>query len=270
VSTAEDFLSGTSGQVWGWRRTATALALDALADARAAARLQPWRLGRAAQDTPRRRVLAVGVERENAGSLLASSKRELLSSHHQVEFVTGAAGSRGKFENLNALLDAHPPQQHDWLLVIDDDVALPRHFLDVFLLLTECCDLRVAQPAHRARSHAAWEVTRRRSGCLARQTVYVEIGPVVAFHASTLGVLLPFPPLRAGWGLDLHWSALAREHGWRQGVVDATPVSHIVRRTASAYDRREAIEEAREFLRTRPYTNATDAQRTLATYRSLP
>ena len=39
-------------------------------------------------------------------------------------------GERGKFENLNALLAAHPPAAYDWLLVIDDDVALPRGFLD--------------------------------------------------------------------------------------------------------------------------------------------
>ena len=52
----------------------------------------------------------------------------------------------------------------DWLLVVDDDVALPRGFLDRFLHAAERAGLRLAQPAHRLHSHAAWAVTRRRAG----------------------------------------------------------------------------------------------------------
>jgi hypothetical protein len=96
----------------------------------------------------------------------------------------------------------------------------------------------------------------------------VEIGPVFALHASTFGVLLPFPPLRVGWGLDSHWSAVAREHAWKQGVIDATPVRHGLRLIASSYDRSGAVQEARAFRADRPYTNAVDAQRTLVTHRS--
>jgi hypothetical protein len=101
-----------------------------------------------------------------------------------------------------------------------------------------------------------------------RETGFVEIGPVSALHSSTFGELLPFPPLRAGWGLDAHWAAVASAHKWRLGVVDATPVLHGLRRTASAYNRDAAIAEAREFLADRPYVKARDAQRTLAAHRS--
>ena len=75
-----------------------------------------------------------------------------------------APEGRGKFENLNLLLAAHPADGHDWLLVIDDDVELPRGFLDRFLFLCERFSLALAQPAHRLHSHAAWPVTRRRRG----------------------------------------------------------------------------------------------------------
>jgi hypothetical protein len=176
-------------------------------------------------------------------------------------------GGRGKFENLNALLEQNPADGHDWLLVIDDDVALPHRFLDTFVFLAERFQLRLAQPAHRARSHAAWQVTRRRARSVTRETAYVEIGPVVAFQAATFETLLPFPELRAGWGLDLHWSALARQHGWRLGVVDATPIRHCLRVIASSYDRGDAIDEARRFLADRQYTTAAEAQKTLATHR---
>ncbi len=152
--------------------------------------------------------------------------------------------------------------------MVDDDVALPSGFLDTFLFLAERFDFQIAQPAHRHRSHAAWQITRRRRGCVARQTAYVEIGPVTAFHRTTFDALLPFPPLRFGWGLDLHWSALAREHRWREGIIDATPIRHGLRRIAASYDRGDAVAEARAFLAERPYTSARDAQHTLARHRS--
>jgi hypothetical protein len=213
-------------------------------------------------------LLVLAVERPDEPNLLASARDELRRSKHLVDFASTTVGELGKFENLNALLSKHPPEGHDWLLVVDDDVSLPRGFLNAFVFLIERFGLRLAQPAHRARSHAAWQVTRRRPASLVRETPYVEIGPLVAFHADTFEVLLPFPPLRIGWGLDAHWAAVAREHDWRLGIVDATPIQHGVRRIAAAYDREEAIAEGRRFLADKPYVRAADAQRTLVTHRS--
>ncbi len=264
---ADDFLSGTSGQVYGIRATARAAAADAVADIWAMGRLQPWRLRRAAAALPRQRVLALAVEREDEPNLLAPARAELLRSRHDVRFDRIGVGNRGKFENLNTLLERHPPAGQDWLLVLDDDVALPRGFLDAFLFIVDRFGLRMAQPAHRALSHAAWQVTRRRPGGLVRQTSFVEIGPVSAFHAVTFDALLPFPPLRAGWGLDAHWAAIAQEHEWPIGIVDATPIRHRARRIAAAYDRDEAIAEGRRFLAGRSYVTASQAQRTIAAHR---
>ena len=110
------------------------------------------------------------------------------------------------------------------LLLVDDDVVLPRGFLDLFLLAAERAGLKLAQPAHAFASHAAWPVTRRRPGLMARRTRFVEIGPVTAVHADAFGALLPFPALHMGWGLDAHWAAAAAGAGLALGVVDATPV----------------------------------------------
>ncbi len=236
-------------------------------DARRVATLEPWRLRRAARSAPpRRRVLVLGIERENVPGLMPQARAELARSRHDVELAIGPAGSGGKFENLNALLAAHPLEGRDWLLVIDDDVGFPRGFLDQFLFLAERFDLRLAQPAHRRRSHAAWAVTRRRAGSVVRETGFVEIGPVCAFHRSTFETLLPYPSLRAGWGLDSHWAALARERGWRIGVLDALPIRHVMRPIADSYRRADAFAEAREFLAERAYVTAAEAQRTLATH----
>ena len=155
-------------------------------------------------------------------------------------------------------------------MVVDDDIDLPPRFLDRMLAVCERLSLDLAQPAQTMRSHAAWRVTRRRPWSLARRTQYVEIGPLTVFRRQVAEQLTPFPELRFGWGLDNHWGALARERGWRLGIVDALPVRHSHRRVASAYTHAEAVEEARGFLAGRAYLSADEAQRTLATVRRLP
>ncbi|HXE44416.1 MAG TPA: hypothetical protein VN635_04380 [Conexibacter sp.] len=263
-----DWASGESGIVGGVRLGVRTRVDDALLDARRWATLEPPRLARAARRKPPHtlRVLAIGVEREDRANLMPQARAELQRSRHDVELATCGVGGRGKFENLNALLDAHPLADHDWLLALDDDVALPRGFLDAFLFLAERFELKLAQPAHRRRSHAAWRVTRRRSGSVARETGFVEIGPVCAFHRDTFATLLPYPRLQAGWGLDAHWAALARERGWKIGVIDATPIRHVMRPIADSYRRADAVAEGQAFLAERPYVTAAEAQRTLTTH----
>jgi hypothetical protein len=264
----EDFLSGTSGQVGGIRGTTRAVLADARDDGVAWARLTAPRLRRAARALAPRRVLALSVVHDDRPTLIAAAAAELARSRHQVELAQIPVGGRGKFENLNELLRRHPVAAADWLLVLDDDVRLPVGFLDTFLFLAERFDLALAQPAHRHRSHAAWAVTRRRTGTVVRETRFVEIGPVFAFHRRTFETLLPFPPLRYGWGLDVHWAALASERAWRLGIVDATPIAHGIRRIATGYGRGDAVDEGRAFLAGRPYISRAEAQLTIARHRN--
>jgi hypothetical protein len=91
----------------------------------------------------------------------------------------------------------------------------------------------------------------------------VEIGPVTALHRDTFGDLVPFPDVRMGWGLDAHWAAVARERGWRCGVVDAVAIRHRASPVASGYSRADAISEARELLSTRPYLTSAQARTTI-------
>lgn len=278
------FLSGESGTVAGKRLGITRTASDWACDLAAALALTGPRLDRLAARQSPRRVLVLSVYRP--GSLLPRAVERLRSSRHDVRLALGSTAAAdpalaadtaltdlagGKFENVNRLLAAAPAVgEHDWLIVADDDVELAPRFLDRFLALCERLELDVAQPAQTRRSHAAWRVTRRRPLSLARLTSYVEIGPVTAFSRRAATELTPFPPLRFGWGLDNHWGALARERGWRMGIVDGLPVRHESRRVAAGYTHAEAIEEGRRFLAGRPYVSAAEAQRTLATYRRLP
>lgn len=267
----DDFLSDTSGTVAGldgMRRAVCDETID-LWEILSARRM---RLALASRHAPPlRRVLALSVERPQHRQLTDAIHTELLSSRHDVELHTTQPDGGGKFENLNLLLAEREAgtsmHEYDWLLVLDDDVELPRDFVDRFLFLCERFSLSLAQPAHRLHSHAAWPVTRRHPGSVVRETGFVEIGPVTAFAASTFSVLLPFPALRMGWGLDMHWAALAREHGWRCGVIDAVAINHRAAPAATGYRREDAVAEARAFLATRPYLSAREAARTLSTHR---
>jgi hypothetical protein len=276
------FLSGESGEVSGLRLTARAAVEDLSLALAGVLTLAGPRLDRAATRLPRRSVLVVSVYRPR--SLLARAVAQLVSERHDVRFALGATAAEpdpalagetaltslagGKFENLNRLLETAGADA-DWLLAVDDDILLPHRFLDRFLAVCERLSLDLAQPAQSRRSHAAWRVTRRRAG-LARLTRFVEIGPLTAFSRRAAAELLPFPELRFGWGLDSHWGALARERGWRLGVVDALPVRHESGPVAASYGHAQAIEEARGFLAGRPFLDRAECQSSLRTVRRLP
>jgi hypothetical protein len=278
------FLSGESGTVAGKRLTVTRTAADWALGLAGLASLAGPRLDRLAAAQAPRRALVLSIYRP--GSLLPLAAPRLSSERHDVTFAFGATGDAepalaggtllsglagGKFENLNRLLAAAPPLDgHDWLIVSDDDVELAPRFLDRALALCERLGLDVAQPAQTMRSHAAWRVTRRRPFSLARRTDYVEIGPVTIFSRRAAAELTPFPQLRFGWGLDNHWGALARERGWRLGILDALPVRHESQKVATTYTHAEAIEEGRRFLAGRQYVRTEEAQRTLSTIRRIP
>jgi len=259
-----DYLSGRSGTL-GRRGLIAGRLRDAGANVRT--RRTRRRLAREARSEPRRRVLVLSVVRPQNVRAAAEIGSELGASHHDalMRIVPPAEGA-GKWANLNAALIAHPPRGFQWLLIIDDDVELPRDFLDVFILLAERHGLRIAQPAHAFASHAAWEVTRRRPGLTARRTRFVEIGPVTAIRADAFDALLPFPDLQMGWGLDAHWGALAAQRNWKLGIIDAVPIRHT-RPVAASYPRDAAMAEADRFLSDKPYVTRAQAAEVLEEYR---
>ncbi len=274
-----DLFSGDAGDVTHpWRRAKRTLGEVAFEAVDRAALTGP-RIDRLARTAPRLRVLVVSVYRPR--SLLGEALDCLRSERHDVQLALGAVETAepalaehtvaqglggGKFENLNSLIGS-TPTEFDWILAVDDDLRLPPRFIDRFLALCERFGLDLAQPAQTLRSHSAWRVTRRRPASLVRETRFVEIGPLTAFGRRAAAELIPFPELRFGWGLDLHWAALAAERGWRLGVVDATPVRHESATVGTAYPRAEAETEAAAFLASRPHLPAARAGDVLAVHR---
>jgi hypothetical protein len=273
----ESFLSGEHGEVGG-RRGALRRGADAALDRWLGLRGVLRDIDAVAAGVPPREVLVASVYRP-PGEMLAAALPSLRSDRHRVRLALGSTGepalpgtaasdlAGGKFENLNVLVGDEP--HPDWLLVVDDDVVLPPRFLDRIVGLAEHFDLALAQPAQSLASHAAWRVARRRPKSILRETRFVEIGPVTLFSRRAAEELLPFPPLRFGWGLDLAWAAHAHERGWRLGIADALAVRHETGTVGSAYSAAAAIEEAQSFLSTRPYLSSAAAQETLTTHRSM-
>ena len=276
-----EFLSGTLGSPGGRRGRLARRVGDRALDL-ALARSNGW-LDEVAAAAPERDVLVLSVYR-GGGGLLPAALGELRGSRHRIQAAFGsmdiAAPSHlaphtvatgltgGKFGNLNecySTVTGSDPvtrtgSDPSWVLVIDDDVALPPHFLDRMVGIAEHFELALAQPAQTLASHAAWPVTRRRRGSLVRSSRFVEIGPVTLFRSDAFAELTPFPELRYGWGLDLHWAAVAQERGWRLGIVDALPVRHEHAPVAGTYSSQEAIAEARAFLAERPFLTSAEAQ----------
>jgi hypothetical protein len=279
----ESFLSGETGHVAGVRRTVLRTLGDAALDLRARVSGAEQQLSELSEEAPDREVVVLSVYRPST-RCLPDALEELRRSRHRLKMLLGSTGKAlpelaantaasgldgGKFQNLNTLWTVGVSGPFDWLLVVDDDVKLPHHFLDRFIALCEHFDLALAQPAQTLMSHAAWRVTRRRGGSYVRETRFVEIGPVTAFRADVAVQLVPFPDLRYGWGLDLHWGAVAAERGWRLGIVDALAVGHEQSPVADTYSREDAIDEARRFLTGRPFVNSAEAQETLLTHSTL-
>jgi GT2 family glycosyltransferase len=250
-----DFLSGRSGHVAGKRGTLLHAADRVIDVLRAPLTLSEQRRARR---LPARRVLVVAIARD-ADDFAATIAPPLTAGHHHVTLDVQPIDERGKYVRLSAMLAAHQLSDYDHVLLVDDDVDLPHGFMARFLWATERAGFVLAQPAHRHHSHAAWPVTRRQLSTTARRTHFVEIGPITLLRGAALDAFVPFPTdLGMGWGLDVHWGAVAREHGWPIGVVDSTALLHR-NPVAGGYGRTLVVEQARQFLASRPYVTRDEA-----------
>jgi hypothetical protein len=262
------FSSGAHGTVAGKRGALRHLAdrgLDAWLTVSGTRR----RIARLAERAQRRHVLVAAVYSPTS-NCIGPTLDELRASSHDVAVSAGSTDELkgGKFENLAELLAGR--ERADWTVVVDDDIRLPRNFLDGFIALAEAFEFELAQPAQTLASHAAWPSARRVPFSVARQTNFVEIGPVTVFGPLAAATFLPPPRLKMGWGLDLHWGAIAQERGWKLGVIDALPVRHESRPVGGSYSADQATAEAQRFLAGKPYIDAADAGRTLAEHRGVP
>ena len=153
-----------------------------------------------------------------------------------------------KFALLNRLLAGVDLALYEYVLAVDDDIEVPQRFLDTFLGLQNHYGFSIAQPARSPDSYLDHPIVQQQP-FVARQTRFVEIGPVTSFHRSAFQAVLPFD-LRSpmGWGYENVWAAAAERSGITRGIIDAVPVRHSLRPPVAYYGWHEADEQRTALL----------------------
>lgn len=163
-----------------------------------------------------------------------------------VKHITGRIP---KFQIINDLMSTKKISSYDYIILCDDDVVLPVNFVDDFIAMQSSFDFAIAQPARTLNSYIDHPIVERHIGVHARQTRFVEIGPVVSFHRSAFELVFPFDltsPM--GWGYENVWAHGAIVRNLRMGIIDAVCVDHSLRKPVVNYTWEQADRERRDYL----------------------
>jgi len=121
-------------------------------------------------------------------------------------------------------------------------------------------DFALCQPARTHDSYVDHCFVARLSGLLARQTRFVEIGPLVCVRSDAAPLLLPFNEnCGMGWGLDFVWPVIMENAGLRMGIIDAVPVAHRIRKPTANYMYEDAHREMVRTLATNKHLKYQEA-----------
>ncbi len=180
------------------------------------------------------------------------------------EFTVGE-GPGGKFPLVNETLRRSGPAAR-WTVVSDDDIRFRRGNVVGFVSLCERAGLDLAQPARARGTHQSHDITAAIRFVRARNTTFVESGPIFAVGSRFRDRVLPLPErLGMGWGVEFEWFDLMGS-GCRLGIVDATVVEHLGTvggeyETAELHERLRAELAARGAEDFRPFERTLDAWR---------
>lgn len=164
-----------------------------------------------------------------------------------------------KFVLLNRLLAGSDWRDFDYVLVCDDDIRLPHRFVDRFIGWQQHCGFALAQPARTWNSFVDHTFVRRYPLSSARETRFVEIGPLFSVSRELAPALLPFDETSPmGWGYDLVWPAVVAKRGLKLGIVDDAAVDHSLRARGAAYDTAATLEQMKSYLANNEHLRAKD------------
>lgn len=184
---------------------------------------------------------------------------------HRLATRTSGSGPGERLVLLNRLIGHTQPTGS--LIVCDDDISFATGSLARLLRIVGRARLDLAQPAHARGSLASHSVTRRMRSCVARQTRFVEVGPLVVIAERIRPLITPFPEeYGMGWGLDIVWSDLALQ-GYRLGVVDRATVRHHGE-VGAEYDSTDGERAIARELALRGYEDMHALNQTLAFWRA--
>jgi hypothetical protein len=173
-----------------------------------------------------------------------------------------------KWQVVNELITPSDLERFDYFAVCDDDIRIGAGFIDCFISEQQALDFALAQPARTWRSFTDHDIVRRRLFTRARQTSFVEGGPLVFFRSDFFKSTYPFnleSPM--GWGYDLTWPITARDKGLSIGIIDSVPLDHSLRARSSLYRDKIEVDRMARYLSTRPHVDASETTRPLRVYR---
>jgi hypothetical protein len=145
-------------------------------------------------------------------------------------------------------------------------VSLPCGFLDAYLERVVHHGFALAQPARTRESFVDHRFVTQRAGG-ARQTRFVEIGPLFSLSQAAAACLLPFDEISPmGWGYDWVWPLVLEAAGLTLGIIDAVPVGHTIRRPVAEYDGALVRQQQAAYLATHPHLVRTEAFTVVRSY----
>ena len=155
-----------------------------------------------------------------------------------------------KFQIINELLHEEKLSNYDYIILCDDDIVLPKNFVDSFIAMQSKLEFAIAQPARTINSYIDHPIVQQHIGVHARQTRFVEIGPVVSFHRSAYDFIFPFDLTSSmGWGYENAWAHEAIQRNLKMGIIDGVCVDHSIRKPVVNYQWDQADKERTEYLK---------------------
>ena len=163
--------------------------------------------------------------------------------------VKTISGRVPKFQIINEILYGEDLSRYDYIILCDDDVVLPKYFVDSFIAMQSLLGFAIAQPARTIKSYIDHPIVEQHIGVHARQTYFVEIGPVISFHRSACDFIFPFDltsPM--GWGYENVWAYEALQRNLKMGIIDGVCVDHSIRKPVANYEWDQADKERSAYL----------------------
>jgi GT2 family glycosyltransferase len=176
-----------------------------------------------------------------------------------------------KFPLINDLLGDVDLKDFEYVVIADDDIVLPSLFLDRFLGAQTALEFRLAQPARTKSSYIDHAIVEQEPGAFARETLWVEVGPLVSIHRSLYDLIIPFD-LRSpmGWGYENIWAYELSQRGHKMGIIDAFPVEHSLRPPGAHYSQADAAAACGTLLSGRAHLPVDVCQQVLRRHPSPP
>ena len=237
--------------------------------------LDKKRLDLSACSTSTKKVLVLGIYLSDKKNFASEISQKLSNSKiHQVDqrwvcigdqptlknYTVATVDKTPKFKILNMLLSDIEIENYDYLIITDDDIVLPDNFLDLYIDTVEKVDFSLSQPARSRFSELSHDITEVNKELMARQTNFVEIGPLFAIRRELYEKILPFDESSPmGWGYDFVWPYVVQQEQLKMGIIDTAYINHSIRKTAGFYSHKSSMEEMDVFLKNNKHVERKEA-----------